>query len=397
MTTGVPGGVLGEPGLRRAWGWVASLREGGTTPWAAWTGEAEARGRVLPGAQQLELLRRVNLAGHPSPELVRRVLEASAPGRGRPDLELAGAVEPGPFGPRPVDPADLPDDELVRVATSVLADDLVAAGVPDRAARSARVPWRHRYRLVGDPWLADPARRELRARGRAPGGRGVTVLVLADDLGTMLTDAWRHRVLTEGAPPWRDWLADTVDRDRVPPRVDVAQALRTWSDRVGRDRVRLVLDPTALPRLVGTRAPLPTGPALSADGAELARRVAPVLSLLVLPDRRRRLLREVLLPRLVAAGGPPLGVPPSLAGWTRDRAARVRQEVLAAGYPVVGDVDRLLPRPRDGAAEAAGSWEPSEAGVLDLAVRLLLEDDRPDTPDHTRDQTRDQISRTEER
>ncbi|MDN4161273.1 hypothetical protein [Nocardioides abyssi] len=371
--------TAGEPGERRAWGWVASLREGGTTPWAAWSGEGEARGRVLPGAQQLELLRRLNEAGHPTPELVRRVLEASAPGRGRPDLELVGAVDPGPFGPRPVDPADLPDDELVRVATSVLADDLAAAALPDPAAVPRRPPWRHRFRLVGDPWLADAARRALVERGRAPGGRGARVLVLADDLGAMLADAWRHRVLTEGAPPWRDWLADTVSRDRVPPRVDVARALDTWSGRAGRDRVRLVLDPAALPRLTGTRTPLPPAPVLSADGAELARRTAPVLGLLALPERRARLLREAFLPRLAALGGPPLGVPPELAGWVRGRAERVREEVLAAGYPVVGDVDRLLPRLREGARE------PSDAGVLDLAVRLLLAGDGRDTPTRTED------------
>ncbi len=358
-------GPAGTPGERRAWGWVASLREGGTTPWAAWTGEAEARGRVLPGAQQLELLRRLNEAGRPTPALVRRVLEASAPGRGRPDLELVGAVDPGPFGPRPVDPADLPDDELVRVATSVLAEDLAATALPD-PPRSGRPPWRRRFRLVGDPWLADAARHALGERGRHPGGRGATVLVLGDDLATMLTDAWCSRVLGEGAPPWRDWLDDSVSRDRVPPRVDVLRALRTWSDRVGRDRVRLVLDPAALPRLAGTRRPLPPVAALSADGAELARRTAPVLGLLALPERRARLLREALLPRLVAAGGPPLGVPPGLGGWVHDRAERVRREVLAAGYPVVGDVDRLLPRVREGARE------PSDAGVLDLAVRLLL-------------------------
>ncbi|MDN4172099.1 hypothetical protein QWY28_04015 [Nocardioides sp. SOB77] len=355
------GGTSGE---RRAWGWVASLREGGTTPWSAWTGEAQARGRVLPGAQQLELLRRVNLAGRPTPELVRRVLGASAPGRGRPDLELVGAVDPGPFGPRPVDPADLPTDELVRVATSVLADDLVATALPE--APSARRPWRRRFRLVGDPWLADAARAELRARGRAAGGRGSVALVLATDLGTMLTHAWAHRVTGEGAPPWRAWLAEAVARDRVPPRADVLHALRAWDARVGRERVRLVLDPAALPGLTGTRRPLAAPPALSADGAELARRTAPVLGLLVRPERRTRVLREVLVPRVVALGGPPLVVSPEHAAWVAAQAERVHRTVRAAGYPVVGDPGALLPR------EHAGVAEPSEDGVLALAVRLLL-------------------------
>lgn len=355
-------------GERRAWGWLAHLRAGGTTPWDDWAGEADAsatHGRLLPGAQQLELLRRVNAAGRPSAGLVGRVLAASAPGRGRPDLELAGAVEPGRFGPRPVDPAALPADELVRVATSVLADELVAADLPPVPPGATR-PWRRRFRLVGDPWLADAARRQAREQGREPGGRGSVVLVLADDLATMLGHAWCHRVTGEGAPSWPDWLADAVRRDRVPPRVDVLQALRRWESRVGRDRVRLVLDPAALPRLTGTRGPLAGPPVLPADGAELARRTAPVLGLLVPPERRTRVLREVLVPRLAAAGGPPLVVPAEHERWVRTHAVRLRDAARSAGYPVVGDPEGLLPGHRDGVPE------PSEEGVLALAVRLLL-------------------------
>ena len=63
----------GSPGVRRAWGWVDHLRDGGTTPWRDWTGEGRAGARVLPGAQQLELLRRLNQAGRPSPALSTRL------------------------------------------------------------------------------------------------------------------------------------------------------------------------------------------------------------------------------------------------------------------------------------------------------------------------------------
>jgi len=79
-----------DTGRARAWAWVAHLRSGGTTPWRAWTAaDAPDRdrfargGRYLPGAQQLELLRRLNAAGRPTASLVDRVLNASAPGRGR--------------------------------------------------------------------------------------------------------------------------------------------------------------------------------------------------------------------------------------------------------------------------------------------------------------------------
>ena len=359
--------VTDAPGVRRAWGWVAHLVDGGTTPWRDWSREGDSRGRVLPGAQQLELLRRLNLAGRPGPDLAERVLLASAPGRGRPDLELEGAVERLAFGPAPIDPADLPDDELLRVAAGLVAADLVAAGLP----APGRVPrprfWRTRYRLVGDPVLADPVRDALVARGRPPGGRGPVVLVLGTDVWTMLTHAWTARSFAGGVPSWGEWLDGVAARRRLPPAVDLVGTARAWRERVGPERVQVVLDPAALPGLVGVRGSLPGPPALSADAVDLARRVGQVLGLLVLPPLRRDLLRHALLPRVAGLPGAPLAVPDEHAGWTRTRAGRVRDALLRAGYPVHGDPDSLLPVDRTGAPE------PSDAGVLALALRLLLE------------------------
>jgi hypothetical protein len=359
--------VSDSPGVRRAWGWVAHLADGGTTPWRDWTQEGGPGGRVLPGAQQLEVLRRLNLAGRPGPALAGRVLRASAPGRGRPDLELAGAVDRLRFGPAPVDPADLPDDELLRVTAGLLAEDVVAAGPPAPRRVATRRPWRTRYRLVGDPVLADPARQELIARGRPPGGRGAVVLVLGTDLGTMLAHAWTARCFAAGAPPWREWLDGVTRRRRLPPPVDLAGVARTWRDRVGPQRVRVVLDPAALPGLVRVRRPLPGPAPLSADAVDLSRRVGQTLGLLVLPPQRQALLRGGLLPRLAELPGPPLVVPPAHTDWVHTRAVRVRDALLRAGYPVHGDPDSLLPVDRTGVPE------PSDAGVLALALRLLLE------------------------
>ncbi len=355
------------PGVRRAWGWTAHLLDGGTTRWRDWTAEGAPRGRILPGAQQLELLRRLNESGRPSPTLATRVLDASAPGRGRPDLELEGAVDRLDFGPPPVDPSDLPDDELLRVAASLLADDVVAAGLPGPGKAASPRFWRTRYRLVGDPALADPMRAALVAQGRPPGGRGSTILVLGTDVGTMVADAWTARSLGDGAASWRDWLIGATGARSLPRRVDLLRTARAWTDRVGRERVRIVLDPTEVPRLVGVRRPLPGPPPLSADGTDLARRVGQVLGLLAVPGRRRALLHQTLLPRLLAESGPPLVVPEEHADWLHTRAVRLRDGLLRAGYAVHGDPDRLLP------VDRAGVPEPSDAGVLALALRLLLE------------------------
>lgn len=359
---------LPDPGLRRAWGWHAHLRAGGSSPWRDWSGEAEPAGPRLPGAQQLELLRRLNASGRPSSRLADRVLAASAPGRGRPDLELLGAVPPRRFGPPPADPGELAADELIRVVTGVLAEDLVAAGVPDPVPGRRR-PWRTRYRLVGDPWLAEPIRAALAARGRPSGGRGAPVVVLGTDLASMLVDAWTARCFAQGAPTWTGWLAGAAARGAVPPRADLVRTVRFWSEEVGRARVRVVLDPAALPRLLGVRrGRLPHPPAVSADAADLARRTGAVLGLLVPAPRRTVLLRGALLPRLAAAGGPGLSIPVGRQAWVREHAERMSAALVADGYPVVGDLDALLPRPR------AGVEAPSEDGVLELALRLLLED-----------------------
>lgn len=355
------------PGIRRAWGWVGHLRDGGTTPWAAWSGTGPAGGLVLPGAQQLELLRRANVAGPVPAALATRVLEASAPGRGRPDLELVGAVERRAFGPPPVDPADLPDDELLRVAAGLLAEDVAAAGLPEPHPPRLVRPWRARYRLVGDPLLADPRRADLAARGRPPGGRGATVLVLGTDTGRMLADAWTARALSYGVASWPDFLARARRRGAVPPPVDLLRAADAWRRRVGGNRVRVVLDVAELPRLVRVRRPLATAPDLSADAVELARRTGQVLGLLAVPEHRRALLHQTLVPRLVDRPGPTLVLPDRHRRWAARQARRMRDGLLSGGYAVHGDPDSLLPVDRPGVPV------PSDAGVLALALRLLLE------------------------
>ncbi len=393
-----------DEGERRAWAWSAHLLDGGTTPWSRWAGTGGRAGRVLPGAQQLELLRRLNLAAHdlgvrPEPALARRVLEASAPGRGRPDLELLGAAPLSRFGPDPVDPAVLPADELIRVAINLLAEDLTGAPLPGPgplarlrvAPRPWSRPWRPRYRLVGDPWRADAARRHLAAHGRPPGGPDPTVLVLGGPLSRMLVDLWTDRAFSTGGPvpSWRTWVDTVVETGRLGRGADPVASARRWTGRVGADRVRVVLDPGALPGQVGVRR-VPPAPQLSADATDLARRVGGVLGLLVTPARGRQVLRRVLLPRLLDSPeplrGPPLGVPPEHHRWVVRRSRRMRHELLAAPYPVVGTVlgpaDALLDHPRRLAGAEPG--EPHDHRVLDLAVRMLLE--HPDR--HTRQEDR---------
>ncbi len=204
------------------------------------------------------------------------------------------------------------------------------------------------------------------------------VLVLGRPLDQMLVDAWTSRSFDEGAPPWGDWLDAAVRRNVVPARVNLTQAARTWS-RGNAGRVRIVLDPAAVPRLVGVRRQIALPAPLSADAVDLARQVAVVLGLLAGADVRRALLRETLRPMLAAVPGPGLVVPPEHLDWVRRRAVRMREALSRAGYPVHGDLDDLVPAP--GVGQRVGVADPTESGTLALAMRLLLDEPvRSSTP-----------------
>ena len=361
-------------GDARAWGWVAHLRDGGTTPWRDWQGAAPQSGRMLPGAQQLELLRRVNItaassalaapfAGGSRTRLADRVLTASAAGRGRADLPLVGA-RPSPYGPPPVDPADLAAHDLVRVASVLLAEDLVALG-PDPVPESLRRPWRRRYRLLGDPLLVTQLREGLLASGGRVGGAR-RVVVVAGPIDELLAHTWTQRCFEHGTKPWPDWLRYWREREQLPARADLAEAVRRVTHRPS--AVRVVTDPAQLPRQLGVRRP----PALTvpgADQAELARRVAAVLGLLV-PSPDRPELMRTLRARIPHTTTPPVVVPRSESAWLGRAADRLARDLRRAGYPVVGDLADLAPR--RGRRVATGGADLDQQ-VLDLAVRMLVD------------------------
>ncbi|WP_457207490.1 hypothetical protein, partial [Nocardioides sp. P5_C9_2] len=352
----------GSPGAARAWGWVAHLRDGGTTPWSAWAGEAPASGRVLPGAQQLELLRRLNVAGGVAPSVAHRVLTAAAPGRGKPDLALAG-VPRSEYGPRPVDPGTLPADELVRVATSVLAEDVVRLGVP-RGARGLPRPWARPHRVAGDPVMAVAARQALGPRHL---GRG-RMVVIGAPLDQMLADVWTRRCFERGSFAWSEWLRFWRQRDQLPPRIDLPAVAERHRGSPG--GVVVVLERTALPQALGVRH-LPPLRRPGADAAELGRRIATVVGVLVSTDERAALMSRTLWPRIPLTTMPPVSVPDEHREWVTRAAEGMTRGLRRAGYPVVGDPAAVAPV-LTGETPAA---ERPDVAVLELAVRMLVDDD----------------------
>jgi hypothetical protein len=183
----------------------------------------------------------------------------------------------------------------------------------------------------------------------------------------MLVHAWTARSMEDGAAPWSEWIARAARAASAPAPVDVARTAARWRAEVGDRRVRVVLDLAAVPGLVGEHRPLDPGPELSADAVDLYRRVCLVVGVLAVHPERLALLRAHLLPRLVDAPGEPLVLPDRYARRAGLMASRMRDGLIEGGYAVVGRPDSLLPVQRPGVTE------PSAAGVLSLALHLLLE------------------------
>jgi len=362
---------------------LAHLRAGGVTPWSQWHGSAEPNGPFLPGAQQLELLRRVNQRGPVEHDLAERILSASAPGRGRPDLELLGAEVPSKFGPRPVDPSNLPADELIRVATSVLADQIVATGLPAPAPERLIRPtgraivrprtFRRSYRLLGDPWIVDPIRANLGRRGYPSGGVRPLVLIVGARLDLMLSHTFTTRCFEGGVSAWGPWLRDLKRTDRLAARVDLAAVAKRWAEREGTNRIRIVTDQDRIAPLVRTKVSLGR-PMIAPEAVELTRRLGTVLGLLVEPPLRARLLRDTLGPhvRQRRLGDPIFAIPAEHQEWVRDQARRMQNALHRGGYAVEGSLDALLPDfDRPGHRPGAAGRQDDE--VLALAIELMRE------------------------
>lgn len=364
--------------------WVAHLRSGGSTPWADWLrspGPAGEYDGPLPGAAQLELVRRLAAArpaGVPEARfaaLADRALHRSGVGRGQPDLPLPVPGRPAAagVGAPPTDPADVPVDELLRVAVGLLADLVVEAGpLPARTLPPRRLLPRRRFHLAGAPVTVDVLRTSLAAAGEVEGGWSPEVLLVARPLDVHLAEVWSTRV-QHGAPVrWPTFAGRWARRDVLPPSADLPRIAGHWAGKVGAARVHVVVEPSLADaaRLVGLRRP----PAVAGDGfdvhalapagTDLLRRLNRVLNVRVPDEEHVGLVRRAraLLPARPVA---PLALPERHRAWAERRAEEVAAALRAGGYPVHGDLAGIAPR-------HLGAAAPRRSEVLSSALETCL-------------------------
>ena len=348
----------------RAWGWLAHLRAGGVTPWLAWSGEGsgggESAGR-LPGAQQLELVRRLNALAPLDGSLIEQILSTGGPGRGQQDLALVGDDAPA-FGAAPVDPATMPADELVRLASGVLADLVVERAQPAPAEARPKL-LRPRYLLRGDPWLTRSARTQLRVRGLPPGGRRARGLVVVDPLDDFCADLWSALSAHALVPRWSTWL-QRLD-EHLPPRVDPVAQAAALARRRGVGRVEICVGFDVVGEVLGS--PLTPPARLSHAALEAMRHVRGVLRVTVGEPGTRALVQSTLIPWLGAGDDAELprpGVPRMLLPWLRAEAKRWQDGL--AGYPVRGgSLEQLAP------GDPVRTSPPTDDEILHVLLRTL--------------------------
>jgi hypothetical protein len=326
-------------------------------------------GWMPPGAAQLEVIRRaVAVTGKALPtEYVDLVLARSGPARGLAILPLGwpGTAEARPFGPPRTDPADVPDAELIRVGVGALTDLLLRGTFADEA------DWRVRRRplstgpafgLAGGPVTTSAVRRALAVQGHIEGGRPSRVALLVRPFDAALLEVWSARVQRGTPARWRGFVARAAHR--LPQSVDFAGLARTWADRIGPEAVRVVVapaDPVDAARLVTaalclpsrrSRSVRPTAPpplvSLPAAAVDVVRRVNAVLAVKAAGAERTGAVRRLsVLLRDAHARVPGrqagLTVPQAFQDWAQTQAERLTDDLRRRGYPVHGDLERVVP------------------------------------------------------
>ena len=374
MTGAAAGAADGPDYAQAVWSWTEHLRAGGSTPWSAWVAAGSGADTGAPpswsppGAAQLELVRRLAEAA-PSHglgpaalgRLADTVLTRSGPGRGlaQQPLSFPSDLPARRFGAPATDPSAVPTAELVRVAVGTLTEQLLeAAGPPPERTelprrRLTRSP---AFALAGAPVTTSVVRRVLGVAGHAEGGRRPLVVLVAEPFDVCLAQVWSGRV-QRGAPVrWGGFVDRWAGRRTLPPSADLCALARRWEREVGREQVHVVVAPADAPRVVAdllgvsldrARHPelRPRWRDLSPAAVDVARRVNAVLNVRADGSRRADAVRACAsVLDAVDTPAPPPALPHRFRDWATARATRLTADLRAGGYPVHGDLVRVVPR-----------------------------------------------------
>lgn len=368
--------------------WAAELRAGSTQRWAEFrgTGSPIAGDGPAPGGAQLEVVRRLDKDIPAFDRLADLVLGTAGPGRGRVDVPLPGG--PTGFGFPPVEPDELPADELLRIVRGSLVT-LLTRDLPEppEVDRPWRRPWRRSAVVLGAPLTAAALRAELGARGIHEGGRRPTCVVLGGPLDQLMAERWSARVSAGGGMRWQRMWETAVAQDRLPPGIQLGAVARGLAAQFGPANVHVVLASDAAAaharagELLGLDlAPLAPSPGTGLLATDLLRALNPLLVMSV-GDDGRDVIADQVWPGL--AGVEPateLAAPPGRAAWARTTAEVMADELSSGDYAVHGDPGVLVPAHDAQVRRRLDPGDVLEFGLGVLGRAWIRDLDRPAGP-----------------
>ncbi len=281
------------------------------------------------------------------------MLATGAPGRGLLDVPLPWPAAPRRFGTPAIEPEQVPEEQLIRLAVGVLAHLLpdVPRPTPDVLPSPLPLPWRRRFRLHGSPGTVSAVRRSLLGQGLVETDWRPVHVVIARPVEVMMAEHWAASVRNGGILKWSTVWRRAEAAGRLPGPIDVAAIADRLRDRP-HEPLHVVVareadDAAALAAEVLRARPTVTRGSSDPGESDLLRRLNRLTAL----THGHRLVRE-LSQKLVAIlddeSAEPDEVtspvtPPASLPWANEVAAASAEQIRRAGYAVHGDPDALAP------------------------------------------------------
>jgi len=226
----------------------------------------------------------------------------------------------------------------------------------------------------------------------------VHVVVTVRDLGRVAVSAWQEEIKSRGLWTWQEFADSIQDPGRVATsparnfwlRQDVVKICATWESVVPADRLHIVTVPApgSAPELLLerftsvlgidasalTERPAWTNETVGVASTEVIRRLNERLGSRLNQRQYDRIIKGTLVP-LVARRTEPVrfSLPEQDIGWAVARADEMIAALEARGYPVVGDLNELRPRFRDGSRRPDDATDDELLATFLDALALLAE------------------------
>lgn len=275
----------------------------------------------------------------------------------------------------------------------VEGDGPLGPGAWDRLAAEVRA-WPGTA-IISHELLASCTPEQVKRAVDSVGGVGVVrVVITARDLARQIPSAWQENVKHGFPGDLAEFISGINGPKRGPDREtyvrmfwarqDLPHVAMRWASGVGAENLTIVTvpslgnDASSVVERFGQAVGLDMGllrrdghrsnPSMGIAETEVIRRFNESFGASVSELVYHEVIREQVVRLALGAErkSPALRLPSDELGWVRERALSWVADIAAAGYPIVGDLQDLVP-----SAVAEDAPQPTDAEVLEAAIRAL--------------------------